>query len=250
MAINFIPKGWWPWKKKNNAIYNQSQFGGFGSSTVAWNQIYKAQQDNTLLIDYFNNVAEVAAPVLKYADGAGQVTIEANIPEVQTLLDKPNYYQGWNEWFSLLILYKRLFGESIINLFTAKMIDSNFTLSTKPKSLFLLSPQFTSIELNKIDKRDFRTNDIVQYIFDTDEQTMTALKISPKDILHLKEANPNTLNNQYLFGESRYSNCSKNIQSIAEGYGAKVNLYKNGPRLIITGKNQGEFAGMATNEDI
>jgi len=249
MAINFIPKGWWPFKKKN-VIYNESMFTGFGASTVVWNQVYKSQQDNNLLVDYFNNVAEVAAPVLKYSDGASQIGFKTNITEIETLLNNPNYYQGFSEWFSQVILYKRLFGESIINMLVASKLNQDFSTSRKPTNLYNLSPQFTNIKLTELNKRDFRDNTIEKYIFDSDENNVLALEIDPEFILHLKESNPNFVNNQYLFGESRYAGCSKNIQSIVEGYSAKVNLYKNGPRLIITGKSQGDFSSANTSDNV
>lgn len=237
----------WPfnyWNKKNKQIYKPGAFAYFGSSSANFTQIYTSSQDNELLINYFNNVAEVAAPPLKYADGAGQVTFETENKEVAALLNKPNYYQGFNEFFSLLILYDALLGNSIIDAFTTIKLGQG----EKPENLFVLSPQYTAIETTK--DKDFRFNNILNYIFDSHEVDKDALIIDPKNILHLKEVNPNFVNNQYLFGESRYAGCYRNIESIIEGYGAKVNLYKNGPRLIITGKSQGEFAGMSNDENI
>lgn len=227
-------------------IYRSGFFSGFGSSVVKWNEIFTADQNNTLLINSFNQLAEVAAPVLKYSDGANQVIIKANIDEVQKLLNTPNYYQGGNEWFSQLILYKRLLGNSIVNIFT----QLTATDGRKPTQLYNLSPQFIQIELDKKEKRDFRDDDIKKYIFDSKEHDRNIIEIEPKNILHLKEVNPNFKNTQYLFGESRYAGCSKNIQSIASGYGAKVNLYDDGPRLIITGKNQGEFTKIDNDDDV
>ncbi len=235
---------WNPFKRSKSQIYKPFSFFSFGASNVEFKKIYKASQDNKLLIEYFNNVAEVAAPPLKYSDGAAQITLDTENGEVKKLLIKPNYYQGFNEFFSLLVLYKRLFGEVIVDAFT----PLKFGESIKPESLFLWSPQHTSVETTK--DKDFRFNVIENYIYDPQEVDKDAIIVEPNKILHLKESNPNFQNNQYLFGESRYAGCYRNIESIIEGYGAKVNLYKNGPQFIATGKSQGEFASMARTENI
>lgn len=234
----------WPFKKKS-AIYNsQYMFASFGNQSYTYKQIYTANQNNDLLIQYFNGIAEVAAPILKYSDGASQVMFDTKHEDVKKLLTNPNYYQGWNEFFSLLVLQKRLFGNAIVDS------DASIKLvgGVMPNNLFLFSPQFTGIEVTK--EKDFRNNPIQNYIFDSKEVDKDALIVDPEFILHLKEVNPNFTQNQFLFGESRYAGCYRNIESIIEGYGAKVNLYKNGPRLIITGKSQGEFASMSKSEDI
>ena len=235
---------WNPFKRSKSQIYKPFSFFSFGASSVEFKKIYKASQDNKLLIEYFNNVAEVAAPPLKYSDGAAQITLDTENEEVKKLLIKPNYYQGFNEFFSLLVLYKRLFGEAIVDAFT----PLKFGESIKPESLFLFSPQYTSIQTIK--EKDFRFNVIENYIYDSQEVGKDAIIVTPDKILHLKESNPNFENNQYLFGESRFAGCYRNIESIIEGYGAKVNLYKNGPQFIITGKSQGDFAATATTENI
>ena len=240
---------WNPFKSSKSQIYNPYSIFTFGSSSVKFKKIYKASQDNELLIEYFNNVAEVAAPPLKYADGAGQVGFKTENKEVKKLLTTPNYYQGWNEFFSLLILYDALLGNSLVDAFTPGIMNNSGAIEKKPSDLFVLSPQFTGIKV-KEGEQDFRDNIIERYVFDSKEEKKKSLIIAPENILHLKEVNPNFKDNQFLFGESRYAGCYRNIESIIEGYGAKVNLYKNGPQLIITGKSQGDFAATAKTEDI
>lgn len=239
---------WNPFKSSKSQIYREPFFLSFGSS-VSFKKIFTASQDNKLLIEYFNNVAEVAAPPLKYADGAAQVTLDTENQEVKDLLIKPNYYQGFNEFFSLLVLYKRLLGNSIIDAFTPEKMNGSGIVEKKPTDLFLLSPEYTGIKI-KEGTQDFRDNIIDKYIFDSKQEKVKPLEVEPDKILHLKEVNPNFKNNQYLFGESRYAGCYRNIESIIEGYGAKVNLYRNGAQLMITGKSQGEFASMGKSEDI
>src|SRR3989304_2005515 len=226
------------------SVSSTALFAGFGNFGYFFKDVYKTQQNNNLLIDYFNNIAEVAAPILKYSDGAGLVKFTCTIPEVEKLLLNPNYYQGWDDFFSTTILYKRLLGNGIINAFSALGVDG----TTKPKYLFIFSPQFTSIEVKNT--TDFRQNEIVRYVYDTGEVNRKPIFSTPENILHLKETNPNVLNNQYLFGEGRYCGCGKNIESISNGYGAKVNLYKNGPRLIITGDGLSEFSAINVKENI
>lgn len=242
--INFLGNisNWFKSWKEKDYIYNNNLWFSFGNVTKL-NKIYTSQQDNDLLIDYFNNVAEVSAPVMKYADGAKQVKVKANIPEVQALLDKPNYYQGGDEFQSLMMVHKRLFGESIINSVSTTSLND---LTKKPKELFLLTPQKIGIKTTK--KSDFRLNKIVNYVFKHNDNTCAT--IIPENILHIRESNPNFENEQYLFGESRFAGSVSNIQSIIAGYGAKVNLYDNGPRFFITGKAQGEFGSANESEDI
>jgi len=228
------------WKEKE-AIYGNSFFG-FGQH-VSVKQIYSANQDNKLLIDYFNHVAEVAAPILKYSDGAKQIKFVSNIPEVQNLLEKPNQYQGGDEWFSLTILYKRLFGESIINALSTIVAGEE---KKRPTKLFLFTPELTKIKTSNQD--DFRLKKIEKYLFPKNETE--SITVEAEQILHLKESNPNFKNEQYLFGESRYAGCASVIQSIVSGYDAKVNLYEDGPSLIITGKGQGDFGQANAGDDI
>lgn len=240
----------WPFKSKEiqrpsqaKSIYRGSIFDMFIGTPVTYKNIYTDTQNNQLLTQYFNTLAEVAAPVLKYADMAGQINVQTNIPEVDNLLKNPNYYQGWNEFISQMVMNKRLYGNSIVNLFTPVTVGKQ-----RPTALFNLSPVFTSIKTT--DSNDFRVNKIENYIFDTKEPKKTALQIDPKFILHVRESNPNFKQNQYLFGISRFAGCEKNIESIKNGYDAKTNLYKNGPRMIITGKAQGEFSAVNSDDDI
>jgi len=226
------------WKDKDT-IYDDSSSFGFGGSKVSINKIFTSSQDNKLLIDYFNNVAEVAACPLKYMEGAKQVILKASIPEVQKLIDKPNDTQGGNEFFALQILQKRLFGNSFENAFTTITIGS----SPKPKQLFLFTPQYTAIQTNKED--DFRFRKILKYLFPKNQTEN--IEIEPENMLHLKESNPNFDNESNLFGLSRYVSCASAIQSLVGGYGAKVNLFENGPRFIITGKAGNKDAFAETN---
>lgn len=248
--INFIPRFSWPWNKSTKSAYTNTPFWYGFSKTFNFNKIYTTKQNNDLLVKYFNEVAEFAAPILKYLDGTKQIKIEASIPEVQALIDKPNYYQTGLENFSQYILFYLVFGESVTNFISARRALSG----VKPVSLFNISPQFMGIK-TKQDKyrpqdKDFRTDEIVSYLFNQDRQGLSTLVIEPKDILHLKECHPNFEDTQYLFGESRAASCYMAIESIREGYGAKTNLYSNGPRTYITGKSQGEFTSINETEDI
>lgn len=243
---------WNPFKKKFVNFIGESKpmikpalFQTFGFSSYNFQKLYYNQQNNKLLIDYFNNIAEVAAPVMKYVDGASQTKFICNIPEVEKLLNNPNGFQSWDDFISLVVLYKRLLGNSIINYFTT--VDL-FTASAKPKQLYVLNPEFTAIKI--FENKDFRQTKIDKYIFNSLEVNKDELSIDPEFILHLKEPNPNFLNFQYLYGESRFCSCYKNIESITNSYNAKIQLYTSGPRLIITGKSQGEFASANTSDNI
>ena len=86
-----------PFKKKNIDFIGELQpinrtalFQPFGKTSYNFQRLFTIQQNNRLLIEYFNNIAEVAAPVMKYVDGASQIKINCNIPEVEKLLLNPN----------------------------------------------------------------------------------------------------------------------------------------------------------------
>jgi hypothetical protein len=219
-------------------------FTGFGFGARQFKDLYKIWQNNELLIYYFNNIAEVAAPIMKYVDAASNVKIGCNIPEVQKLLNNPNGYQSWDNFISTIILYKRLLGNAIINGLTT--IDLR-TSRSAPRQLFILSPQFTSIIVSQ--NQDWRLNYIQKYVYDSLEGNRSPLEIDPIGILHLKEVNPNFVQEQYFFGESRYCSCAKNIECITSSYQTKADLYQ-GPQLIITGKSQGEFSSANTSGTI
>lgn len=248
--IRFFPKFNWPWNNTKESVYTSTPIWvGFGK-VRDFNKIYTTKQDNNLLIQYFNEVAEFAAPILKYVDGAKNIKIKSSDPDVEKLLLKPNYYQTGMEHFASFVLYYMVFGESVINA----VVSRTALNGTKPTSLFNMTPQYMGIKTEQ-DKyaseyRDFRTDKIVKYLFNQDRQGVSTLKSDPEYILHLKETHPNFEETQYLFGESRAASCYMAIESIREGYGAKTNLYSDGPRLIITGKTQGEFAAQNESEDI
>jgi phage portal protein BeeE len=236
----------WPFKTKAK-IYNTGLgFNAFGNQTHSFTKLFTANQNNTLLLDYFNNISEVAAPIMKYSDGAARMKFKTNIPEVEKLLNNPNYYQDFNQFLSLLIIYKRLFGNSVINFISSTDI---LTAKSKPIEAFVMSPQ--RMKISTENSTNILSNKILEYKFSfSDLRTDKSISVNPENILHLKNANPNVISNQYLFGISKYAGVYRNIESIIEGYGAKVMLYKNGPRLVITGKATGEFASMSSSEDI
>ena len=233
----------WPFKKKELTIKRGNFWYPMENTPITWSSIFDETQNNKLLIKYFNELAEMQAPIMKYADLATLVKIKSNIPEVENLLFKPNYYQGWAEYISLFMIYKRLLGNAIVDAFTPMTMDGR-----KPKSLYNLPPQYITIKTSN--DKDFRFNKIESYVFDTKDPKMEKLLIEPEYILHVKESNPNFTDNEFLWGLSRYASCYRNIETLSNGYDAKKNIYTNGPRLIITGKAQNEFANINTSEDI
>jgi len=235
----------WPFTKKEiNFIPSKEYFfTPFKNIAIDWKQLFKDNQNNSLLLSYFNDIAEVQAPILKFADAATLVKIKSNVPEVEKLLSKPNPFQNYGEYISQFIIYKRLMGNSIVNAFSPLTADGK-----KPIHLFNLSPEFVKIQTSK--DKDFRFNTIELYIFDSGDARKNKLEIDPEYILHVKESNPNFSNDQYLFGLSRYASCYRNIETLSNGYDAKKNIYKNGPRLAITGKAQGDFASVNTEDDL
>lgn len=193
------------------------------------------------LIDKYNKLSEVSAPVNKFAEYASIVEPELfdkngkELPETHPahlLINNPNKNQNWEEFYKKHIIYRLLLGQSYINAYG--YISPRLAFELK-----LLPPQYTSILIkNRIDWRNLEIDYYSVKVPDWNEIQITDLET----VLHVKNTSPNFGRNADLYGISKLMGCVKNIESIESGYGAKVGLYRNGPRIIITGKTVGEFA--------
>lgn len=219
--------------------YFLNQFGNF---TVNWDKYINPNQDNNLLIDKYNSLSELSAPINKFATGATQVMMEvfkesgkkANDPTVNKLIS-----DFWTKYADLAVIYYQLTG----NVYIAKL--NQITLESLgqsvPTKLYLLPTQNTRIVLRTIDNVDYRLPEITSYFVEIDTFHKNIL-IDATDCLHIKHNNPLTNSYNYLYGISPIISNSKNIKSLEAAYSAKVSLYSKGPRLLLTGKQQGEFA--------
>lgn len=251
--MNIFTKIFKPKVKKS--VTNNSQFllSTIGANRVIWDKYVLSKQNDLLLIDKYNSLAEVSAPINKYAITAPQVTIDVFKKIGQRLkpideLDpfKIEINRFWSNYSDLMLIYKKLLGNVYINIF-----EYENPIEGRKLNLTLLPSQYTKIVPEKQDNIDIRNIQIKEYYVEIDNNHK-ALQIPANNVLHIKESNPKADNQSYLYGFSKLLSVAKNIQSIEAGYGAKVGLYTNGPRGIVTGKQQGEFAAanIQSNEDV
>lgn len=251
--MNIFTKIFKPKVKKS--ITNNSQFllSTIGANRVIWDKYVLSKQNDLLLIDKYNSLAEVSAPINKYAITAPQVTIDVFKKIGQRLkpideLDpfKIEINRFWSTYSDLILIYKKLLGNVYINIF-----EYENPIEGRKINLALLPSQYTKIVPERQDNIDIRNIQVKEYYVEIDNNHK-ALQIPAKNVLHIKESNPKADNQSYLYGFSKLLSVAKNIQSVEAGYGAKVGLYTNGPRGIVTGKPQGEFAAanIQSNEEV
>lgn len=203
------------------------------------------------LIDKYNCLNEVSAPINKIAEFGSVVVpelydakgeyIETSSPLYKQIF-KPNKYQSWQEFYKKHIIYRVLLGQSYVNAY-------GYTSPSLSFEYKLLPPQYTTIHLKN--KNDFRNIEIDYYEVKLNGYNDLIIK-EIETVMHIRNTSPNFGNEADLYGYSKLMGCVHNIESIEAGYGAKVGLYKHGPRIIITGKSQGEFASanISSNEDV
>jgi len=203
------------------------------------------------LIDKYNTLSEVAAPINKYAEYGSVVEPELfnekgeELPETHPaykLIKNPNNNQNWQEFYKKHLIYRLLLGQSYVNAYA--YLNSKLAFELK-----LLPPQYTIIELKS--KIDWRNLQIAYYSVKV--PNWNEIKIEDVNtVLQEKNTSPTFGKNADLYGQSKLLSCIKNIESIESGYGAKVGLYKHGPRVVMTGKALGEFAAAnaQSNENV
>jgi hypothetical protein len=241
--------------KVTKSAPNNSNFwlSTFGTNTVIWQRYAENKQNDLLLIEKYNSLGEISAPINKYAITAPQVTIDIfkkigtrlkPIDETDSFRIEINRF--WASYADLLLVYKKLLGNVYINIF-----EYENPLEGRKLNISLLPSQYVKIVPDQNKNIDIRNIQIKEYmvLIDNDHKE---LHIPAKSVLHIKESNPKANYQNYLYGFSKLHAVAKNIQSIEAGYGAKVGLYSNGPRGIVTGKTMGEFASanVQTNEDV
>ena len=222
-------------------------FNWLGTNKIYFNDYAIDLQANHKLIEKFNTLGEIAAPILKHAESARYVIPELFIKQASGKLklvnDKHPMYsmieKFWTKYVDLLVIQKLLLGNVYISVLNYGTIETG--MIPMPQEFILLPPQNTLIKITK--PVDFRSPEILSYDVIFDEYNLK-YEFEPENTLHIKQNNPLYKNNAYLYGISKLVSASKNIRSLESGYGAKVGLYENGPAIIITGKTQGEFASM------
>lgn len=258
----------WPFsKKKSTTKTNQDayythdinpvdnslvSFQTFGNSSVSFVPLFgnNKLQNDEILCKYFNDLAEVSAPIKKYSDGVVNVPLYFIDNNGKELINNPlipvvNTF--WQRYRELLVIYDLLLGNSYIQALTSQTFASRGAKTLT--ELFLLPSEFTWIETPSY-KMDFRKPEIKRYVVSVPGNYNQIYIDDLESVLHIKEGSTALGSQNGLYGISRLAPCSKNIRSIASGYGAKVSLYDNGPRAIITGKRQGNnFENINEEED-
>lgn len=242
----------WPFKKKtektNVDAFNQQPilspfqitFNSLGSVSVDWVHVVNKKQNDILLIDYFNQLSEVSAPIRKYSDASklvkpyivldnGEIDTASKFNDVIT--------RFWSNYSELLTIYKLLLGnvyvQGVSQAIVGNLTEKNLT------ELILLPSEYTTINLKQDQKIDFRSIEVKSYEvnFQNDSKYKVITITDPKKVLHLKTNNLFKDSSNQVYGISRLASAEKNLQAIASGYGARISLYDNGPRVILHGKN-------------
>lgn len=251
----------WPFKKKSAEKTNQNAlpaqriinddvvtFHQFGSSTVNWVRLISEnkKQNDFILIDYFNQLPEVSAPILKFAENMPQVKLyfqDDNGNDIKNNEAIPIVNKFWTKYSKLMTVYDKLLGNVYIEAFSQLTFDS--IGSKKLTELFLHPTEYTSIKLKDL-VQDLRNIDIKNYQVKVNQDYKTII-IERDNMLHIKNDSI-FYNSNGVYGISDLVSCEKNLQAISSGYGARISLYDNGARVIITGKQQAnDFASI--NED-
>lgn len=249
----------WPFRKKSiNLIGESGRFltpnefilSTFGTNIISWDNYIPNNQNDLLLIQKYNQLSEVSAPINKFAQSAKNV-----IPEIRTYKNGklelvPSHYltipiqKFWDEQIDKAVVFRLLLGKLMIGANQYGKVDGQMIV--KPQDFYLIPPQYTLIKLDA--SSNVRNNVITSFEMQM-PQTGQFIVIPANEVLYIKSNNPDYSNYNYVYGISPLVSCSKNITSIEAGYGAKVGLYKHGPRVVMTGKTQGEFASANATSD-
>jgi len=147
------------------------------------------------------------------------------------LLDKPNQFQSFNEWFRQFWSYKDLFGNAYINAMTP-------TGFKEPSNLFNLPSQYTKLKIDS-SLKDFRLSKVNGYQVYFGGQN---LEPSPESVMHSKEVVLDFDKNGQPFAYSIAATNEKAINSILANYSTKVYLLTEGTMIgLLTGSGN-EFS--------
>ena len=203
---------------------------------------------NEWLLEKYATLTEVSSVINKIADYYAAVIQEPydqngkyiEDERIQALLNQPNQEQDAAEYNKKLAIYHLLFGNAFENAYGYRSSLLSFELK-------LLPSQYVEIVTNEA--TDFRNLAIKEYKVRIPNKGVVDIP-DIENVLHYRNTSPiYTKEAGDLYGQSRLLACQKNIDSIEAGYGAKCGLYKHGPRVIITGRAQGEFAAANVQSD-
>lgn len=196
----------------------------------------KKEQNDIVLIDMYNSVPELAAPIdyistqfaaleFKFIKRqANKKEKDVSLPEFEALFYNPNPYQNNSKFLKTACIQYYLQGNVYINIL--KGVGLN-----KPSYLFLLPPQhvtpiFKQMQYNSVDPNaDFRFNEVTSYQLEygySFNKTITA-----EEIIHISDSQVDFDNGKYIKGQSAAYRGIMATKAIKAGYEAKYAFYKN-----------------------
>jgi len=194
-------------------------------------------KSDTVLLDMFNSVPELSAPIKYCANLAAKIpykTVSYNtkgeeipikLPEIDKILDKPNPYQSSTNFLRTTFINYLLFGDNYTNMHrgigSMKFANHLYLLPVKYVNII-----FDKMLYDKVDPNvDFRDNYIKYYQLKYGINNVK--NIAPKDISHFKDSQLNFDDGAYAYGQSRAYSAIMATKTIKEGYETKYHFYIN-----------------------
>jgi phage portal protein BeeE len=107
-----------------------------------------------------------------------------------------------------------------------------------PTTMYVLPSQNTKVAIkgmkNERFEGDFRSSELLHYVFVISESPERTVIIPKEQMLHLRTINPNYKDGSFLYGISPLVSAQYPVNAIYSGYSAKVGLYQNGPKTILS----------------
>jgi phage portal protein BeeE len=190
-------------------------------------------QNNQVLIDMYNELPEVNAPVNYYIDTMPNIPFDhyrndevIADSKVMGSFKKPNQYQTKADYIKLWFLNRVVLGSSYSN--RVKAIGANKV------QLYVLPTKTTLPILKEDNSKDIRTNQILGYTTDFGKGK---IRLEKEEVFSQIESNFNDDN--YYNGWSRLMSVIMSSKTLRANYEARVNFYENRGALgIIAPKNE------------
>jgi len=194
-------------------------------------------KSDTVLLDMFNSVPELSAPIKYCANLAAKIPykivsytntgeeILIKLPDIDAILKNPNPYQSSTNFLRTTFINYMLFGDNFTNIHkgvgSMKFASYLYILPVKYVNII-----FDKMQHDKVDPNvDFRDNYIKYYQLKYGINNVK--NIAPKDISHFKDSQINFDDGQYAYGQSRAFSAIMATKTIKEGYEAKYHFYIN-----------------------
>lgn len=209
------------------------EFDGSGNVFYAINS-NSSEQNNQVLIDMYNELPEVNAPVnyiidtmpiIPFDHYRGDEVIENS--KIKEYFKKPNQYQTYADYVKLWWLNRIVLGAGYTNVVKAVGVGKT--------QLYALPTKCTEPVLLDSNSKDIRTNQISGYITDFGKGE---IKLSKEEVFSQIESSFNSEN--YYIGRSRLMSVILSSKTLKANYEARVNFYENRGALgMITPTGEG-----------